>query len=172
MVGAATIEASIGFDWLDGAHFPVSGLSGDLVRVGVLDFRFGVAPNVEVEFDGVGQNFLEIERRDDAAIPPHLLDESSTNDVGDFSIATKIQMRPEGSFSCRRRIRRAGSAGTRRTRSARSSPANPSVATRGFVFLATSASSSLRPRPSRTARTTSSPTASPPSTVCSHCSAS
>jgi Putative MetA-pathway of phenol degradation len=97
MVGTATIEASIGFDWLDGAHFPVSGLSGDLVRVGVLDFRFGVAPNVEVEFDGVGQNFLEIERRDDAAIPPHLLDESSTNDVGDFSIATKIQMRPEGS---------------------------------------------------------------------------
>jgi hypothetical protein len=97
MVGVGTIEASIGFDRVDGAQFPVSGLSGDLVRVGVLDFRFGVAPNVEVEFDGVGQNFLEIERRDDPAIPPHLRDESSTNDVGDFSIATKIRIRDEAS---------------------------------------------------------------------------
>ena len=42
--GSVRIEA--GIDFLQGAKFPASGLTGDLTRVGVLGISIGFAPNV------------------------------------------------------------------------------------------------------------------------------
>src|SRR6266704_2060869 len=56
--GSMRIEA--GIDFLQGARFPVSGLTGDLTRVGVIGVNIGFAPNVEFQIEGVVQNFLSI----------------------------------------------------------------------------------------------------------------
>jgi hypothetical protein len=53
--GSMRIEA--GIDFLQGARYPVSGLTGDLTRVGVIGINIGFAPNVEFQIEGVAQNF-------------------------------------------------------------------------------------------------------------------
>ena len=59
--GSMRIEA--GIDFLQGAKFPASGLTGDLTRVGVIGVSIGFAPNVEFQIEGVAQNFLSINSR-------------------------------------------------------------------------------------------------------------
>ena len=92
--GSVRIEA--GIDFLQGAKFPGSGLTGDLTRVGVLGISIGFAPNVEFQIEGVAQNFLSINTRGTAAIPLSLAPgANSTNDTGDFILWTKFKLRSE-----------------------------------------------------------------------------
>ena len=92
--GSIRIEA--GIDFLQGARFPVSGLTGDLTRVGVIGINIGFAPNIEFQIDGVAQNFLSINSRGPSAIPLLLAPGvNSTNDTGDFTLSTKIKLRSE-----------------------------------------------------------------------------
>jgi hypothetical protein len=93
--GSVRVEA--GIDFLQNVKFPVSGLTGDLTRMGVIGVNIGLSPNVEFQIEGVAQNFLSINSQNvPAAIP---LDfgpgTNSTNDVGDFTLATKIKLRTE-----------------------------------------------------------------------------
>ncbi len=55
--GTARIEA--GIDFVQRAKFPLSGLTGDLTRVGVIGINIGLSPNVEFQIDGTLQNFEE-----------------------------------------------------------------------------------------------------------------
>ncbi|MCA1558387.1 MAG: hypothetical protein LC731_07605, partial [Acidobacteria bacterium] len=48
--GSLRIEA--GIDFYQNAKFPLSGLTGDLTRVGVIGVNIGLSPNVEVQIDG------------------------------------------------------------------------------------------------------------------------
>ena len=92
--GSMRIEA--GIDFMQGARFPVSGLTGDLTRVGVIGINIGFAPNVEFQIEGVAQNFLSINSRTTSAVPLDLAAGSnSANDTGDFTLATKIKLRSE-----------------------------------------------------------------------------
>jgi len=92
--GSLRIEA--GIDFMQNAKFPVSGLTGDLTRAGVIGFNIGLAPNVEVQVEGVVQNVLSINTRGPSAIPLSLTPgANSTNDVGDFTLWTKIKLRAE-----------------------------------------------------------------------------
>ncbi len=92
--GSVRIEA--GIDFLQGARFPVSGLTGDLTRVGVIGINIGFAPNIEFQIEGVAQNFLSINSAGPSAIPLSLAPgTSSANDTGDFTLATKIKLRAE-----------------------------------------------------------------------------
>src|SRR5215475_13561386 len=92
--GAVRFEA--GFDLLRDKDYPVSGLNGDLARLGVVSLTFGLASNVEVEAGGVIQNFLNINRRfRPSAVPLQLSRANSTRDTGDFYLATKIKLRGE-----------------------------------------------------------------------------
>src|SRR5262245_39340565 len=92
--GAVRFEA--GFDFLQDKDYPVSGLNGDLARLGVVSLTFGLASNVEVEAGGVIQNFLNINRRfRTSAVPLQLSRANSTRDTGDFYLATKIKLRGE-----------------------------------------------------------------------------
>src|SRR5262245_35813197 len=59
--GSMRIEA--GVDFVQRARYPVSGLSGDLTRAGVIGINIGFAPNVEIQIEGVAQNFLSINSR-------------------------------------------------------------------------------------------------------------
>ncbi len=92
--GSLRIEA--GIDFVQRAKFPVSGLTGDLTRAGVIGISIGLAPNVEVQIEGVAQNFLSINSRGPSAIPLNVkAGANSTNDIGDFTLWTKIKLRNE-----------------------------------------------------------------------------
>src|ERR1051325_9613851 len=92
--GTARIEA--GIDFMQDAKFPASGLTGDLTRVGVIGVHIGLSPNVEFSIEGVAQNFLSINTRRPGAIPLEIAaGANSTNDTGDFRLATKIKLRNE-----------------------------------------------------------------------------
>jgi len=96
IIPPGTLRIEAGIDFLQGAKFPVSGLTGDLTRVGVIGVNIGLAPNVEFQVDGVGQNFLSINTRGFSAIPLSIAPGSnSTNDIGDFTLSTKIKLRAE-----------------------------------------------------------------------------
>src|SRR5262245_3749585 len=93
--GSARFE--FGFDFLQDKNYPLSGLNGDLTRLGVISMTFGLAPNVEVETGGVIQNYLSVNRQYRASAIPLQLSQTanSTNDTGDFYLATKIKLRKE-----------------------------------------------------------------------------
>jgi hypothetical protein len=92
--GSLRIEA--GIDFVQKAKYPVSGLTGDLTRAGVIGITIGLAPNVEVQIEGVAQNLLSINSRGPSAIPLNVAaGANSTSDVGDFTLWTKIKLRNE-----------------------------------------------------------------------------
>ena len=115
IVKPGSVRIEFGFDFAQRKRYPVSGLQGDLSRLGVASVTFGLAPNVEVEAGGVIHNSLAISRRDASAIPLNLKNTNSTSDVGDFFLATKIKIRNETKDSyaspviaqrpCRARVR-------------------------------------------------------------------
>jgi hypothetical protein len=92
--GSIRIEA--GIDFMQGAKYPVSGIKGDLTRVGTIGVSFGMGPNVEFQIEGVGQNYVSINSRGASAIPLELAPgANSTNDIGDFTLAAKFKLRNE-----------------------------------------------------------------------------
>jgi len=96
IIPPGTLRIEAGIDFLQGAKFPASGLTGDLTRVGVIGINIGFAPNVEFQIEGVAQNFLSINSRNPSAIPLELVPgANSANDTGDFTLATKFKLRAE-----------------------------------------------------------------------------
>ncbi len=85
-------ELAAGVDFLQKANFPVSGYRGDLTRVGDVRISVGFSKNVEFQIDGVLQNFLSIDSRQPINDPVGIATGNSTNDVGDFTLSTKIRV--------------------------------------------------------------------------------
>jgi hypothetical protein len=85
------IEISAGVDFLQNAKFPLSGLKGDLTRVGDIRLRTGFAPNVELQIEGVLQNFLAINSQTPSPIPLNISGNSS-NDFDDFTVSAKVKL--------------------------------------------------------------------------------
>ncbi len=95
IVPKGTLRVEGGFDFLQSIQYPLSGLSGDQTGVGDLDLRLGVAKRVEVDLQGTVQNYLQVHRQVPAPVTPNLNGGNSTNDVGDFSLWTKIRILDE-----------------------------------------------------------------------------
>jgi hypothetical protein len=95
IVPTGTLRAEVGFDFLQDVNFPASGLTGDLTSVGNLEMRLGVGRIVEVELEGVVQNFLDVKQQVPSLVMLHLTGTNSTRDVGDFSLYTKIRILDE-----------------------------------------------------------------------------
>lgn len=96
IIPPGSVRIETGLDFLQGAKFPASGLTGDLTRVGVIGINIGFAPNIEFQIEGVAQNFLSINSRVTSAIPLELAPgANSANDTGDFILSTKIKLRSE-----------------------------------------------------------------------------
>ena len=96
IIPPGTIRIEAGLDFLQDARFPVSGITGDLTRVGVIGINFGMGPNVEFQIEGVAQNVLSINSRGPSAIPLNLLPgANSSNDTGDFTLSAKFKLRNE-----------------------------------------------------------------------------
>jgi len=90
-----TIEVAAGVDFLQNVKLPLSGLKGDLTRVGDIRVRTGFAGNVELQVEGTIQNFLAINSQTTPSPIPLTLDGNSTNDFDDFIVSTKIKLRNE-----------------------------------------------------------------------------
>ena len=96
IIPPGTIRIEAGIDFMQGAKYSVSGIRGDLTRVGVIGINFGMGPNVEFQIEGVAQNYVSINSRGPSAIPLELLPgANSTNDTGDFTLAAKFKLRNE-----------------------------------------------------------------------------
>jgi len=92
-----SIELGVGVDFFQKAKFPLSGINGDLTRVGDIRVRTGFASNVELQIEGSIQNYLSINSRTPSAIPLNL-DGNSTNDFDDFMVSAKIKIRNETKY--------------------------------------------------------------------------
>lgn len=90
-----SIEVAAGVDFLQNAKFPLSGLNGDLTRVGDIRVRVGFASNVEFQVEGVMQNFLAINSATNPSPIPLNINGNSSNSAGDFTVSTKIKLRNE-----------------------------------------------------------------------------
>src|SRR5215213_819378 len=96
IIPPGTIRIEAGIDFMQGAKYSVSGIRGDLTRVGVIGISFGMGPNVEFQIEGVAQNYVSINSRGSSAIPLELAPgANSTNDTGDFTVAAKFKLRNE-----------------------------------------------------------------------------
>jgi len=96
IIPPGTIRIEAGIDFMQGARYTVSGLNGDLTRVGVIGVSVGMGPNVEFQVEGVAQNFLSINSRGTSATPLNIATgENSTNDTGDFTLSAKFKLRNE-----------------------------------------------------------------------------
>ena len=92
IVAPGDVRLQGGLDFLHNQRFPLSGLSGDLTNVGVINIRIGVARIVEIQVQGIAQQFLSVNTQGPSAIPLTLTGANSTHDVGDFSLWTKVRL--------------------------------------------------------------------------------
>ena len=89
-----SLEIGLGVDFFQRARFPLSGLEGELTRVGDIRIRTGFAANVELQIEGTIQNYLAINSRGVSAIPLTTTG-NSTNDFDDFTVSAKVKLRNE-----------------------------------------------------------------------------
>lgn len=89
-----SIQVGVGVDFFQNAKFPLSGINGDLTRVGDIRLRTGFSPNVELQIEGVLQNYVAINSRGISPIPLSVTG-NSTNDFDDFTVSAKIKLRNE-----------------------------------------------------------------------------
>ena len=97
-VPAGYVLFEAGIDVERGRTYPLSGLTGNLTRIGTFGFSFGVSSIAEIQLDGVLRDQLSITDRDPNAPLAHMLDITgdSTGDFGDLRIGTKVRFVQEG----------------------------------------------------------------------------
>ncbi len=86
------LEIGVGVDFIQNMKFPLSGLKGDLTRVGDIRIRQGFASNVEIQIEGSLQNFLAINSQATPSPIPLNISGNSTNDFDDFTVSAKVKL--------------------------------------------------------------------------------
>lgn len=94
ILGVGRLRIDAGIDYLQGYRFPLSGLKGDLTRLGVIGLRVGVGEYAEFQVTGVIQDFLSVTHRGEPVIPPSFHG-SATSDFGDLTLAAKLKLSSE-----------------------------------------------------------------------------
>jgi hypothetical protein len=97
IIRPGTVRVQAGIVFQQDQDFALSGLNGDITRVGEIGLHIGVSPNVEVQIDGTLQQFLSVNEQFRPSVVPLDLGTSlvDTQDVGDVTIATKIKFNEE-----------------------------------------------------------------------------
>ncbi len=93
-VALGLVRTGLGIEFMQGQRFPLSGLEGDLTRVGVANVQVGVGEFAEFQISGVLQNFLSVTRRTEAALPPDFAG-NATSDFGDLVLGSKFRFARE-----------------------------------------------------------------------------
>jgi len=96
-VGAGRVLLEGGVDLAHNEQYPVSGLQGNLLRLPTLGLSIGISSIAELQIDGGFYNRLSIHERRPAALSSLLtVTGTTTHDVEDIVIGTKIRIAPEG----------------------------------------------------------------------------
>jgi hypothetical protein len=95
LVPFGSVRAGFGLEFLQKQRYSLSGLEGDLSRLGVAALHVGAGERAEFEISGVIQDYLSVSRRSQAAIPASF-EGNSTSDVGDVTLAAKYKFTTEG----------------------------------------------------------------------------
>ena len=88
------VRSGLGFELLQNRRYSLSGLEGDLARIGVANLQVGVGEYAEFQLSGVVRDYLSVKRRSAAVIPP-TFSGNSTSDFGDLVLATKLRLAAE-----------------------------------------------------------------------------
>ena len=92
-VGSGIILLEGGYEYQDDRFYPVSGLTGDLMRIGTLGFSFGVSSIAEVQIDGGIIQRLTVTDRQPAPLSGQLtFTGDHTKDYEDVVIGTKVRV--------------------------------------------------------------------------------
>ena len=95
-IGEGLILLEAGFDHSWSQPYPVSGLTGDLLRGPLLGLSFGLGPFAEVQIDGISTSRLLINERIDAPLSGMLeVPGDSTRSFDDVVIGTKVKIASE-----------------------------------------------------------------------------
>lgn len=94
LVGTGRVRTEFGLEFLQKQRFSLSGLEGDLTRLGVASIHVGVGEYAEFQISGVFQDFLSVSSRTAPVIPPSFTG-NSTNDFGDLILASKLRLAQE-----------------------------------------------------------------------------
>ena len=94
LLATGRIRIDFGFEFLQNQSYPLSGLKGDLTRIGVTSIHVGVGEYAEFNISGILQDYLSISQRTTPVIPPEV-NGDSTNDFGDIVLGTKLKLAAE-----------------------------------------------------------------------------
>lgn len=92
IVPTGAVEIGVGVDFMQNVKFPLSGLKGDLTRVGDIRIRQGFASNVEIQIEGSLQNYLAINSQSTPSPIPLNFNGNSTSDFDDFTVSAKVKL--------------------------------------------------------------------------------
>ena len=95
LVGVGRVRAEFGLEFLQDQRYSLSGLEGDLARLGVSSIHVGVGDYAEFQISGVFQEFLSVSSRTTPAPFPPTFSGNSTNDFGDLILASKLKLAKE-----------------------------------------------------------------------------
>lgn len=91
--GAGRLLVGVGGGHELDARFPLSGLRGDLSRLGSVTVAYSFAPGAVVQVRGDAARRLAVESRGPSAVPlDEGVDDGVTHDVGDFRISTLFRL--------------------------------------------------------------------------------
>jgi hypothetical protein len=88
------VRAEFGVEFLQRQRYSLSGLQGDLIRLGVSSIHVGVGEYAEFQISGVAQDSLSVSSRTAPAIAPNFTG-NSTRDFGDLILSTKLKLAEE-----------------------------------------------------------------------------
>ena len=96
-VGAGRVLVEAGVDYARDTVFPVSGLEGHLLRFPLIGLSIGVSSIAEIQVDGGVYDRLTITQRRSAPLSSMVTATgTTTTDVEDIVIGTKLRLVPEG----------------------------------------------------------------------------
>ena len=88
------VRLDFGTEFLQNQKFSLSGLEGDLTRVGVGSIYVGVGEYADFQISGVIRDFLSVSSRTTPVIPPNFAG-NATSDVGDLVLASRLRFARE-----------------------------------------------------------------------------
>jgi hypothetical protein len=95
LLSLGIVHADFGVEFYHRQLYTLSGLEGDLMRLGVTSVRVGVGEYAEFQISGVFRDFLTVANRTTPVIPPTFAG-NSTSDFGDIILGTKLKLAGEG----------------------------------------------------------------------------
>ncbi len=98
IISAGSANVSVGISHFVNQQYPLSGLEGNLLKIGNLRFGFSYDGCVELQFDGTVFNILKIHQREKAFNSNIVKKGPVMTDAGDFTLWTKfLLLREENS---------------------------------------------------------------------------